>query len=167
MPRGDDGQATREAVAAALASTAIADLADLTVDTSGRGTVVLSRRRSTEVTMWHDVQADARAELAFDPNVDDSGIAIAADGGAVSLRGTVDGARGVRQAESAARRVRGVTSVCNHLGVWPLAIGPSADADIRTPVLQALMLNVTIPATIHANVARGVVHLPGDVAVPA
>ena len=42
FPRGDDGQAARDAVAAALASTAKADLRDLTVDTSGWGTVVLS-----------------------------------------------------------------------------------------------------------------------------
>src|SRR5262249_26291750 len=37
-----DHEATREAVAAALACTAIADVADLTVDVSGWGTVVLS-----------------------------------------------------------------------------------------------------------------------------
>jgi osmotically-inducible protein OsmY len=112
--------------------------------------------------MRRDVQADVRAELAFDPKVDSGDIAVAADGGAVVLRGVVSSVRTVRHAQSAAQRVRGVTSVRNYLRVRALARGPSEDVDIRTAVIQALMLNVMIPHTIHADVANGVVHLVGD-----
>ena len=115
-----------------------------------------------EATVLHDVQADVRAELAFDPNLDSADVAVAANGGAVILRGTVGNVRCVRQAQCAARRVIGVTTVRNDLRVQPLATGPGEDAHIRTAVLQALMLNVTIPGTIHAEVGRGVVHLAGS-----
>jgi osmotically-inducible protein OsmY len=111
--------------------------------------------------MRQDVRADVRAELAFDPRVDSGDVAVAANGGEVSLRGTVGSAWHMRQAQCAARRVRGVTSVRNDLRVRPLASGPSEDVNIRTAVLQALMLNVAVPDTIHADVARGVVHLAG------
>jgi len=40
--RADDDEATRDAVMAALACTSITDVADLTVGTSGWGTVILS-----------------------------------------------------------------------------------------------------------------------------
>lgn len=113
--------------------------------------------------MRYDVERDVRAELAFDPNVESSDIAVSADGGAVRLQGAVGSVRCTRYAQCAARRVRGVTSVRNDLGVRPLASGPGEDTEVRTAVLQALMLNVTIPATIHAEVAHGVVCLAGKV----
>jgi osmotically-inducible protein OsmY len=112
--------------------------------------------------MPRDVQADVRAELAFDPKVDSGDVAVAANGGAVVLRGTVSTVRTARHAQAAAQRIRGVTSVRNYLRVRALARGPSPDVDIRTAVIQALMLNVTIPPTIHADVANGVVHLAGN-----
>lgn len=111
--------------------------------------------------MGHHVQADVLAELAFDPNVDSGDIRVAADGGAVSLRGTVGSVRCTRHAQCAARRIQGVMSVRSYLRVRPLVTGSGDDADVRTAVLQALLLDVTIPATIHADVSRGVVHLVG------
>src|SRR5215472_13514192 len=111
--------------------------------------------------MRHDVQADVVAELAFDPNVDSGDVAVAADGGAVSLWGTVGSVRHARQAQCAARRIHGVTSVRNHLSVRPWANGACEDAEIRAGVLHALMLNVMIPDTVHADVVSGVVRLAG------
>jgi osmotically-inducible protein OsmY len=111
--------------------------------------------------MRHDVQAEVLAELDWDPNVDCGDLAVAADGGAVSLRGSVGSVRHARQAQRAARRIRGVTSVRNHLSVRPLAGGACEDAEIRAAVLHALMLNVLIPDTIHADVVSGVVRLAG------
>jgi len=111
--------------------------------------------------MRNDLRANVAAELAWDPRVDNSDVAVAADEGAVTLWGTVGSLRHKRQAQGAARRVRGVTSVSNYIRVRALASGPDEDAEIRTAVRQALMLNATIPATIRADVADGVVHLAG------
>jgi osmotically-inducible protein OsmY len=111
--------------------------------------------------MRPEVQADVIAELDWDPNVDSGDVAVTANGGAVSLWGTVGSVRHMRQAQDAARRVRGVTSVRNYLKVRKLRNGPGEDAEIQAAVLQALMLNATIPETIQADVARGVVHLSG------
>jgi osmotically-inducible protein OsmY len=112
--------------------------------------------------MRHDVQADVRAELEWDPAVDSGDVAVAANAGAVSLQGSVCSLRHMWQAQRAARRIYGVGSVRNHLIVRPLASGSGEDADILTAVLQALRLDVTIPGTIHADVANGVVNLFGD-----
>ncbi len=86
---------------------------------------------------------------------------MAANGGAVTLWGTVGSVRHMRQAQDAARRVRGVTSVSNYLQVRRLGNGPGEDTEIRAAVLLALMLNATIPETIQVDVASEVAHLSG------
>ena len=111
--------------------------------------------------MRNNLRANVAAELDWDPRVDNSDVSVAAHEGAVTLCGSVGNLRHMREAQGAARRVRGVTSVSNYLRVRALAGGPGEDAEIRTAVRQALMLNATIPATIRADVANGVVHLAG------
>lgn len=114
-----------------------------------------------EATMRHDVQAELAAELEWDPKVDSGDITVAAHGGAVALWGSVGTVWHMRQAQNAARRVRGVTSVGNHLNVRTVNWGPGEDAEVRTAVLHALMLNATIPATIQADAVNGIVRLTG------
>ena len=111
--------------------------------------------------MRNDLQANVAAELDWEPRVDNSDVTVAAHEGAVTLRGFVGSLRHIREAQGAARRVRGVTSVSNYLKVRALAHGASVDAEIRNAVHEALMLNSTIPATIRASVANGVVRLAG------
>jgi osmotically-inducible protein OsmY len=101
------------------------------------------------------------AELAWDPKIECAGITVAADGGAVTLSGTVACFRQVREAGSAAQRVYGVTSVRNRLTVRPRLAGKQEDYDVRIAVLHVLMLNTTIPPTINVEVDHGVVHLTG------
>lgn len=113
------------------------------------------------VTVGHDLRANVAAELDWDPRLDNSDVAVAADEGAVTLWGTVGSLRHRRQAQGAARRVRGVTSVSNYIRVRALAGGPAENAQISTAVRQALMLNATVPDTIRADVADGVVQLAG------
>jgi osmotically-inducible protein OsmY len=55
-----------------------------------------------------DLQLDVAAELCWDPKVDSQEIAVSADDGAVTLRGTVGSFREKREAEKAAARVYGV-----------------------------------------------------------
>ena len=107
------------------------------------------------------VQAAVAAELDWDPRVDSSDITVKAGGGAITLGGTVGSFWQVREAQHVARRVHGVTSVCNHLAVRPAISGHTEDCEVCTAVLHALMLNSAIPATVDAKVADGVVHLTG------
>ncbi len=98
-------------------------------------------------------------ELAWDPKVDSEEIAVAADDGTVTLRGTVGSFRQKREARKAAERVYGVLYVNNDLNVRILDENRHDDADLRGDVLQALMLDTLVPNTIDANVKYGFVTL--------
>ena len=68
-----------------------------------------------------DLQLDVAAELSWDPKVDSQAIAVSADEGTVTLRGTVGNLREKREAGKAAARVYRVTEVCNERQVRMLA----------------------------------------------
>ncbi len=108
-----------------------------------------------------DLQLDVAAELSWDPKVDSRAIAVSADDGAVTLRGTVGSFREKREAEKAAARVNGVTDVSNELQVRILDGSKRDDADLRGDVLQALMLDSLVPKTVDAKVRDGFVTLTG------
>jgi osmotically-inducible protein OsmY len=108
-----------------------------------------------------NLRANVACELDWDPKVDSRDIAVTAHAGAVTLRGTVSSLRQVREAQHATRRVLGVTSVSNYLQVRPIASGYAEDSEVRTAVLQALMLNSAVPGTVSADVENSVVCLTG------
>jgi osmotically-inducible protein OsmY len=108
-----------------------------------------------------DLQLDVAAELSWDPKLDSKAIAVSADDGAVTLRGTVGSFREKREAGKAAARVYGVTEVSNELRVRMLDSSRRYDADLRGDVLQALMLDSLVPMTVDAKVRDGVVTLTG------
>src|ERR1700754_1196733 len=110
-----------------------------------------------------NLTADVSDELFWDPKLDSTAIAAAADDGAVTLRGTVGSLREKREAKKAAERVFGVTSVDNQLQVRLLTDARRDDADIRGDVLQALMLDSMVPKTVDAEVNDGYVTLTGTV----
>ena len=66
-----------------------------------------------------------------------------------------------REAEKAAQRVYGVISVENRLKVKLMDDEQRADADRRGDVLQALMLDSLVPATVDAKVQDGFHGSPG------
>ena len=107
------------------------------------------------------LQADVVAELFWDPRVGSEAIAVSADAGTVTLRGTVDSFREVREAGKAACRVYGVTRVCNELDVRLLDGSKRDDAELRGDVLQALMLDSLIPTTVDVRARNGAVTLSG------
>ena len=107
------------------------------------------------------LQADVVAELFWDPRVGSEAIAVSADAGTVTLRGTVDSFREVREAGKAACRVYGVTRVCNELDVRLLDGSKRDDAELRGDVLQALMLDSLIPTTVNVRARNGAVTLSG------
>lgn len=108
------------------------------------------------------VARDVADELAWDPKVPSEAVAVSADNGTVTLRGTVGSLREKREARKAAERVLGVVSVKNELSVLPLMTDADRDdADLRGDVLQALVLDSAVPSTIDADVYDGHVSLKG------
>ena len=97
----------------------------------------------------------------WDPKVDSEAIAVSADVGTVTLRGTVGSPREKREAGKSACRVYGVTGVDNELDVRRLDDSNRDDAELRGNVLQALMLGSLIPTTVDARARNGSVTLTG------
>jgi osmotically-inducible protein OsmY len=108
-----------------------------------------------------DLTADVSDELSWDPKLDSTAIAVSADDGKITLRGTVGSLREKREAKKSAERVFGVISVDNQLQVKLMNDNKRADAELRGDVLQALMLDSLVPKTVDAKVADGFVTLTG------
>jgi osmotically-inducible protein OsmY len=108
-----------------------------------------------------DLVADVSDELFWDPKIDNTAIAVSADDGKVTLRGTVGSLREKREAQKAAERVFGVISVDNKLQVRLMNDAKRGDAELRGDVLQALMLDSLVPKTVDAKVDDGFVTLTG------
>ena len=111
-----------------------------------------------------ELQGWVRDELFWDPKVDSAPIVVSANDGEVTLRGTVGSLRQKREAQKAAERVYGVTSVNNRLEVRILDEYGRQDADLRGAVLQAMALDGLIPKTIDARADDGLVTLTGTAA---
>jgi osmotically-inducible protein OsmY len=108
-----------------------------------------------------EVAADVTEELLWDPKVDATAIAVSAEDGRVTMRGTVGSLREKREANKVAARVFGVVAVDDRLQVRILNGVKRADAELRGDVLQALMLNSLVPETVDAKVDDGFVTLTG------
>ncbi|MCW2677812.1 MAG: transport-associated protein [Modestobacter sp.] len=110
-----------------------------------------------------ELVANVIDELFWDPKIDTESIAVSANAGVVTLRGTVGSFRQKREAKKAAERVRGVVSVDNEIDVELMGEQRREDADLRGDVLQALMLDSLVPTSVDAWVEDGVVTLTGTV----
>jgi osmotically-inducible protein OsmY len=110
-----------------------------------------------------DLQRDVAAELSWDPQVDGAAIEVSAAGGVVTLRGTVISLRHKRAGASAAARVRGVTRVADELNVRIPSREQRNDEDLAGDVLEALMLEGSVPMTVDARARDGFVTLTGTV----
>src|SRR6266487_348399 len=69
------------------------------------------QRKEDAMSLDNDLAADVSDELFWDPKVDNTAIAVSADDGKITLRGTVGSLREKHEAKKAAQRVFGV-----HLG---------------------------------------------------
>jgi osmotically-inducible protein OsmY len=110
-----------------------------------------------------DLRRDVAAELYWDPQVGSPAIEVSAAGGLVTLRGTVASLRQKRAGGIAAARVRGVTGVANELGVRIPDRDRRDDEDLCGDVLEALMLEASVPMTVNAQAGDGFVTLTGTV----
>jgi osmotically-inducible protein OsmY len=108
-----------------------------------------------------DLRRHVAAELSWDPQVGSEAIEVSAASGMVTLRGTVTSIRLKRAGGRAAARVRGVTRVANELWVQIPDKDRRDDEDLRGDVLEALMLDVSVPMTADAQARDGFVTLTG------
>lgn len=109
----------------------------------------------------YELRRQVAAELSWDPQVDSDVIEVSADSGTVTLRGTVDSLRQKRAGSKTAARVRGVIRVVNELRVRIPSRDQRDDDDLRGDVLEALMLDGSVPMTVDAQARDGLVTLTG------
>jgi osmotically-inducible protein OsmY len=110
-----------------------------------------------------DLRRRVTAELSEDPRVNGETPQVSAVGATVTLRGTVASLRAKRAAGRAVARVRGVALIANELRVRLPAADCRDDEDLRGDVLEALMLDISVPMTVDARVRDGFVTLTGTV----
>ena len=108
-----------------------------------------------------DLWRHVAAELFWDPQVDSEAIEVSAADGTVTLRGTVASLRSKWAGGRAAARVRGVTWVANEVRVQIPDKDRRDDEDLRGDVLEALMLDVSVPMTVDVQARDGFVTLTG------
>jgi osmotically-inducible protein OsmY len=111
------------------------------------------------------LEDDVIARLEDDPRIADSAeIAVAGDGGIVTLRGTVGRFSQRRAAEQDARSAHGVYEVINHLKINLLGADRRQDDEIRGAALQRLIWDAEVSSDlIDVKVRDGWVTLKGDV----
>jgi osmotically-inducible protein OsmY len=108
-----------------------------------------------------ELRRHVAAELCWDPQVGSKVIQVSADSGTVTLSGEVDSLRQKRAGSRAASRVRGVIRIANELQVRIPRTDQRDDEDLRGDVLEALMLDGSVPMTVDARARDGVVTLTG------
>jgi osmotically-inducible protein OsmY len=106
---------------------------------------------------------EVEQELASEPKLNATGIAINVDQGAVSLLGTLDTYAEKAIAESAAKRVNGVRAIALDLKVRLPESHVRTDSDIAVAVRNALSWDVLIPTTVTGKVEDGWITLEGPV----
>ncbi|HUA44506.1 MAG TPA: BON domain-containing protein [Solirubrobacteraceae bacterium] len=111
------------------------------------------------------VEDEVRDALELDPRIpNDEEIALSAEDGRITLRGTVGSFGQRRAAVKDARQVDGVDEVADELQVRLLNDDRREDADIRGAALQFLMWDVEVPSeSIDVKVNEGWATLKGDV----
>jgi osmotically-inducible protein OsmY len=108
---------------------------------------------------------DVLESLDLDPRIPDSAeIAVAADGGMVTLRGSVESFAQRRAAAQDANKIQGVYDVDDQIKVNLLGSDRREDDEIRGVALQALIWDVEVPSdSVDVKVDDGWVTLKGNV----
>ncbi len=111
------------------------------------------------------IEDDIRAAIGDDPRIPDPGeIAVLAEDGIVTLRGTVGSFRQQKAALDDARKIDRDYAVRDELKVRPLDQWQREDAEIRGMALQILMWDVELPQeSVDVKVENGWITLKGDV----
>jgi osmotically-inducible protein OsmY len=111
-----------------------------------------------------DIKRDVEEELRFDPDIDETDIAVAVKDGVVTLSGFARSYGQRRAAEAAAKRMSGVLGVVNDLEVRLPIIHRRPDPDIARDAVQAIKLWLPFSyERIQAVVKNGWITLEGEV----
>ena len=110
-----------------------------------------------------DIRDAVKAELEFDPLVDDADIDVVNIFGDMALNGTVPSYPQYLEAAAAAQRVAGVRIVQNHLQVVLPDEDYRDDALLTTAANNALAVNVTVPDGVEVIARDGNLTLTGMV----
>lgn len=111
-----------------------------------------------------DIQQDVVSELKWTPEVDQTDIAVKVTGGVVTLTGYVRSAFEKYRAETAAKRVVGVTGIANDVAVRTSFDGHPTDPEIARDVVTAIKSELPLSCEhIKPLVHEGHVALEGDV----
>jgi osmotically-inducible protein OsmY len=103
-------------------------------------------------------------ELEFEPSIDAAHIGVTAEGGVITLTGYVGTYAQKMSAETAARRVRGVRGLANHIEVRYPGHTPKADDELAQRALNMLSWNASVPANaVQVSVQNGWITLRGEV----
>ncbi|MFD0743788.1 BON domain-containing protein [Phytohabitans flavus] len=118
-----------------------------------------------DVRTDEQIQQDVLAELRWDARVQPNEVAVAVQGGIVTLAGWVDNYVKRWAAERAAQRVRSVVAVANEVEIRPPAAGNEpTDANIAGATVQVLEWNALVPSDqVEVSVSAGRVTLRGEV----
>ena len=110
-----------------------------------------------------DIKRDVEAELRWAPDVDDTDIAVKANGGEVTLTGFVPSYLQKYHAEIAVRRVKGVSAVANDIQVKAAGAGPT-DPELARAALAALKEDLPLTWNeVQVSVKDGRISLTGAV----
>ena len=113
------------------------------------------------------ITQDVLDELAWDPAVTLADLSVSTDHGRVRLNGTADTFGMKLEAENAAYRVGGVTSVDNQIIVDPAALDLCYDADIADHIRSVFELDYQVPdERLSVSVMDGIATLTGNVDWP-
>src|ERR1700716_3067582 len=111
-----------------------------------------------------DIERDVKEELEWDPDLDASDIAVSVKKGVVTLAGFVKSYTDKYEAESAAKRVAGVSAVANDLEVRMPSVDERPDPDIARDAVAAIKSQLPISSEhIKIVVKNGWVNLEGQV----
>src|SRR6266498_1774658 len=112
------------------------------------------------------ITQDVLDELAWDPAVTLADLSVSTDRGRVILNGTASTFGTKLEAENAAYRVGGVTSVDNRIVVDPAALDLRSDADIADDIRCVLELDYKVPDEwLSVRVIDGIATLAGNIVV--
>jgi len=121
---------------------------------------------NTEIAMKsdRDIERDVKEELEWNPDLEASDIAVSVKDGVVTLAGFVKSYTDKYEAETAAKRVAGVSGVANDLEVRLPSIDERPDPDIARDAVAALKSQLPISSEhIKVVVKHGWVTLEGQV----
>ena len=111
-----------------------------------------------------EIEKDVRDELKWDPDLDDTDIAVSVSDGVVTLAGFVKNFVDKYEAETAAKRVAGVVAVANDIEVRVPSIDERPDPDIARDAVAALKSQLPLSSEhIKVILKNGWITLEGQV----